>query len=718
MKFRIAPRRASSTGAAANPVADRKASEQRNTRKNSLAKSAIYNAARSTMMEPLESREMMSVSHDAGGWTVVTPAADSRVIYVSSSQGNDGNSGLAASSPVRSLAQGVSLLRNGSADQLLLKRGDTWHESFGFWKKSGRSASEPMVIASYGSGDRPVIASGTSTALSVGSVSTKTIQHLSIMGLQFWADGRDPSTPGYNKYVVPNGLQFTAGGGDILLEDCSVRDYGTNIAIQDFLGAPSDITIRRCQILDAYSATAEHSEGLFADGVHGLKLEENVFDHNGWNSRVPGAGPTVFNHDAYLTARNTNVVVTGNTFANAGSHGLQARSGGVVHGNLFLNDPIGMSYGLVNGSGEVAAGVSGEITDNVFLGGRDIAGMARGVGIEIANTRAGGNTVVSGNVFANYTDGPFAAITLGFGVGTNAWKQVGLNDLTIQNNVVWHWTGGMSISPGMSTAASGAMGLHNVVVQNNDFTQTAKPLINTGALRTVSASRPSNYPAPGRTVSTYDAALGGSGSDVSFLIKARGNNHNSWTPQYTAQSATDYVRGGFGLSATGSVTPLPTPNPTPTPTPTQTPVTKPKPGHTPTPTASGSQGSSRSVASPAVFARPPVVRSAKVHRKHKAVVITVKFSTDVGASLDNSDLGLIGANGQAVSFSVVSMKYNAKSHSAQWVLSDVAAGKYRVRLASAGVTDAAGHHLDGNRDGVEGDDFPSAKSPKLKFRAA
>src|SRR5688572_19612437 len=89
--------------------------------------------AHRNVFETLEGRTMMSVTTDAQGWSVVSPASDSRVIYVSSSQGSDNNSGLSAGSPVKSLGKAESLLRDNSADQMLLKRGDTWSEAFGSW---------------------------------------------------------------------------------------------------------------------------------------------------------------------------------------------------------------------------------------------------------------------------------------------------------------------------------------------------------------------------------------------------------------------------------------------------------------------------------------------------------------------------------------------------------------------------------------------------------
>src|SRR5687767_8115525 len=119
-------------------------------------------------LESLEHRTFMSVSQDGGGWTVVGPSADSRVIYVSSSAGNDANSGMSDSSAVKSVGKGRSLLRNGMPDHLLLKRGDVWHESLSgsTWGLSGRDADEPMLVGTYGdaSAARPLLKTGANKA--------------------------------------------------------------------------------------------------------------------------------------------------------------------------------------------------------------------------------------------------------------------------------------------------------------------------------------------------------------------------------------------------------------------------------------------------------------------------------------------------------------------------------------------------------------------------
>jgi hypothetical protein len=100
---------------------------------------------------------MLSVSQDGNGWTIVTPEADTQIIYVSASAGNNNNNGLSPATPVKTIAKGQSLIRSGHPDQLLLKRGDTFQEYFTGWNKSGVNANQPILISNYGDGARPII---------------------------------------------------------------------------------------------------------------------------------------------------------------------------------------------------------------------------------------------------------------------------------------------------------------------------------------------------------------------------------------------------------------------------------------------------------------------------------------------------------------------------------------------------------------------------------
>ena len=75
---------------------------------------------------------------DANGWTLLTPSADSRLIYVSSSSGLDTNSGLTEATPLKTIRFARSKIRSGFADWMLLKCGDTFTEGTVSWELPGR----------------------------------------------------------------------------------------------------------------------------------------------------------------------------------------------------------------------------------------------------------------------------------------------------------------------------------------------------------------------------------------------------------------------------------------------------------------------------------------------------------------------------------------------------------------------------------------------------
>ncbi|HEX8911031.1 MAG TPA: hypothetical protein VF796_01640, partial [Humisphaera sp.] len=250
-------------------------------------------------VESLESRQHLSVSQNDAGFTVVTPEADSRVIYVSTS-GSDLNNGLSPSSPVKSLGKAQTLVRNGMPDQVLLKRGDKFTGSFGYWKPGGRSADQPMVIGAYGTGARPQVRSGTANGITVGNTAARQVNNLAILGLEFYSDSRDPvRCTDATRATNPHGIDVVSATQGLLVEDCRFSFYQTNVAFVPVYGESRGATLRRNVIVDAY-APYSHSSGLFADGVRGLTLDQNTFDHNGWLDGKSYAKPTMFNHNAYV----------------------------------------------------------------------------------------------------------------------------------------------------------------------------------------------------------------------------------------------------------------------------------------------------------------------------------------------------------------------------------------------------------------------------------
>jgi len=576
------------------------------------------------VVDALEGRLHFSVTQDAQGFTVVTPGESDRIVYVSSSGGNDSNYGLSAVAPVKTINKAKSLVRSGYGDQMLLKRGDTFYEGLGTWVKGGRSTSEPMVIGTYGSGSRPVLATGKSNALTTGSASVKTVNHLVIQGIRFYSHQRDPSNGSFaGGGGGSEGLRLLASTSNTLVEDVEVSHYTTNVNIAGYLGSASNIRVRRSVITDSYN-TAGHSQGLYSEKVNGLRLEENVFDHNGWNASVSGAGKTMYNHNVYIKESVPGFVARGNISANASSHGMQARSGGIVEDNTFLDNPIHLTFGLVNGGPVTAGGVTGNVSDNLFQGGGSIGTAGRGWGVEVSNIKS---ATISGNVFTDVPASSGFAFSLNVMSGvTNAGSAVGINNLLVERNVVNNWTKSVNIADGMVPGGSGIYGLRNVTFRNNDFQNNQKAtimhvgadfsasqihlsgnryhspagtaLFNLGGPSTKwyqwapgndsgSSETKVSYPGGHRTVGSYASAIG-VGSANGFINAARDQREGSWRSNLTGSAASMYVRNGYGLTASSPQTnPEPAPAPEPEPTPAPAPEPTPEPTPTPAPAPSG-----------------------------------------------------------------------------------------------------------------------------------
>jgi hypothetical protein len=518
-----------------------------------------------------------------GGWTELAPSADSRVIYVSSAGGNDGHAGLGPEQAVRTLAQGLTLLRNGSPDWLLLRRGDAWDETFGTWTLSGRSAAEPFVVTSYGDemAPRPTLRTGSANGLMTGPTP---VAYVAFVGLDFYADARDPGSPSYDGAaagVASAAVAWLTESENVLFEDCRFRFFGTPLVVQSAGAAVRDWRLRRSLVLDSYAVGAP-SHGASLANSAGVLLEENVFDHNGWNEPVTGAEPTVFNHTVDVQTDNANVVLRGNIFLRGASAAAMIRSGGIADNNLCVRHPIGFTMGWVGGgSGPLPAGTGGAITRNVILEGGDItADLPGGVGVWLGNISAEQGISVTDNVIAHDATAGTAGVALQAD-GTNG---VGLHNAELARNVVYAWRGGIRWT-GSAGAQLSDIRVHDNVLQGTDAASATTDLV-THASDLVDgvfsyegdvyyspkgpagwfqvAGAPMGFEAwvlatgettahraqvafadPGRSVAAYEGTLGGAATFDGFVAALRAQSKATWRPAYEATAINAYIREGF-----------------------------------------------------------------------------------------------------------------------------------------------------------------------------
>jgi hypothetical protein len=450
---------------------------------------------------------------DANGWIVFTRSADTRTIYVSSSTGSDRNTGLTPDSAVATITAGKARLRNGYPDELLLRAGDTFvKQSFGYLTVSGRSATEPLIIGVYGTGPAPIVETPANGGVGIGSLPGKGGNFIVVEGIDFYAYQRDPSNPAY---AGPNtsalGTNFLNPNTWVVLTGNKFSFFSTNIVFNSSnsrLVTSSRAILYRNVVTDAWSANS-HSQGLYAAGMSSLVVEQNVFDHNGWNASIPGAEATIYNRNIYFQFNNNEVTFTGNISANSSSEGAQFRSGGTISDNLFVADSDGFDLGHLEGEPTITSAVA------------------------------------TGNVILNSTDIHTSSGLLPRNQGINVFNATG-SGVQVTRNIIAH-AAGSPINEGgiiLDATTTGVRATDNIIYD------VSNPILNLGNNNFTSPNSTNllGYPDPTRTVETYNASIGGNPNLSAFLMEARRQSKSTWRPRYMATAVINYILAGFGVN--------------------------------------------------------------------------------------------------------------------------------------------------------------------------
>jgi len=484
---------------------------------------------------------------DADGWTVLTPSPDSRMIYVSSSSGLDTNDGLTPATPKATIEAGLLLLRNQQPDWLMLKCGDTFATttSWRIDRTGGPAADRKMVITSYGSGARPLLRNG---RMWYGS-STKGLTHFAMVGLDFYASYRDPSSPDYQQGgSAPFAVQFlvgdaaATGSDDWLFENNRFRHFTSNVQLYGNQGtagvqtAVNGITFRRNVVANA------EEFGLQLAYSSNAAIEENVFDRNGWEHR------TVQLHNVYVTGA-TNMTIRNNLFSRGGNMSLKLSGNKqssvtdfTIEDNVFHRGMVGMGHASLDGSWNTQTAYSherGVVRNNVMMKvGKTLpynATSTQAIGFNIGNLN---DVLFESNIFAHNDE-----ILSGGWIFAFADPAIERSaNITARNNTVWNW-----LSTQHNATGSYMLNYASVAnfVQDNNLTEDL------------------SYNDPSRTLGSYNATLGGPADEDAFIDRASSMQKGDWDDRYSAAKFNEYMRAGFAAV----IAPVPDPGPAPLPVP-------------------------------------------------------------------------------------------------------------------------------------------------------
>ncbi|MEM6532211.1 MAG: right-handed parallel beta-helix repeat-containing protein [Myxococcota bacterium] len=515
------------------------------------------------------------------GFTTFDPGNSSRVYYVRA-DGNDNRDGLSPANALRTLTRAAALVREGSHDFILLRRGDTFRNQQLGRFKSGRSESEPIVIASYGdSRQRPRLEVGDPLIHHNGQVRS----NVALLGLHIVPFKSVPGDPGFTG-AGSNGVRYVGGGSGHLIEDCHFQ-YG-EIVVQSFGGGNyRNVDVRRNVIERAYHANTckagdpngnrdYRPSGIFGSGITNLLLEENFFDHNGWNrDQVPSACATIWNHNAYLP-KIKDSVIRGNLFSRASSIHIKVTASAVadlnnviIEDNFMVGGEIGMSIGGNTAGPRRFRDV--QVRDNVLSqigrGKPTTRGLARGIGLQDNDS-----TVVERNILVGFSE-------------SNAWgiriSDTTNQDLTVQDNLLYAVRGfGFDITNSSGhtgvairgnrvfdpTHGSCLMSLRGgragYAFANNEFYTNGgansfctPTRVGFSAWTEASGAQGSrvlgaipSFPAPNRTIDDYAVVVGAGDTLEEFIEARRQTSRLNWRPELTAKEVNAYFRGGFGMT--------------------------------------------------------------------------------------------------------------------------------------------------------------------------
>lgn len=477
-----------------------------------------------------------SSSGTTTGFTAITPSSDSRLIYVSSSEGSDSNDCLSPENPCESHTAAFAKMRNGFPDHVYFKRGDTWlNPSFGT-VRSGRSESEPAVIASYGpSAERPLL--NFSTNIVVNSEGAQALSspsydwfHVSIIGLHFRAYRMDPSDPDYFEPDSPS-LFLMGELENILIEDNKFTHVELMVQASGTDGSPVNIKFRRNILNGGYDENTSLSDSnkpsnIYAAGVDGLLIEENVLDFGGWNPVTPDAGANTFNHNVYLQTSNVGnkVIFRRNIVSRGSALGVHGRAGGVFENNFYARNAIGQQVGFKNNP--FPAGRIATMKDNVVMEGWSVhskgvtpCGGGESSGLLCTNAVWAYNVDDPGDGDVNVINNIACNAPIAGELGTSLIIRAFHSDtnehasVNYEGNIAYNWSGGYS-----------------------------------GTGVTVGGS----YPDPCRSLGKYNQSIGGANSYDAFMDAVKNRPSGVWYENQSAPAINDYVRAGFNKPAVGN----------------------------------------------------------------------------------------------------------------------------------------------------------------------
>ena len=494
-------------------------------------------------------------NNGTAGWSVFTASASgsgegsayagagTRKVYVSTS-GNDANPGTQAS-PVKTLVAGSLLLRHGSPDWLLLKRGDTWTgESFGndgngFLNRSGQDADNPMIIGAYGTGPRPIIEVDRTKAIGQFNFGNNA-SHLVYVSLDCRCYERDPNDGRYVDVInAGTAISVLTPFARIIIEDCRFAFFGGAFYFDPGAGTGggTHVVLRRVAADRCWAGVDFGGTGMLMGNVESITIEDCIWyqcavapndDAAGWSLDTGFSN----SHNIYINY-DCGIVNFRNSISYLTQyHCLKARGGANITNSLLGKGAQGFEIYNMDASHHPPSGVPTltlDVVDNVFMNMRD---QDR---ISVPSGGGGGSTCELANMNDSTPCGPvmfkrnICHHSIANSAGVNINLSTGARYCEVTANIIF------GMAQGITNA--GPHPSDNVITPNQIDLDGDNNL---------------GFPDPNNATLTGYATSIGLAASEDVLMRAVCNNRNgAWDYRLTAPAINDFMRTKFGMTTLG-----------------------------------------------------------------------------------------------------------------------------------------------------------------------
>ena len=358
--------------------------------------------------------------------------AQSRVYYVSSSSGNDGNNGMSSSRPWKTVSK-INRTSFRPGDKVLFKKGDRWSEELR--PNSSGSSGRHIVFSAYGSGKLPIInpRSG-SYAINIRVKSYIKVENLHIVA---------PSTG--------NGIAVRGNSKGNIITNCKVEGNSSNRSHSGISyagriegGTPSGTKVTNNQVsgffqcIYGYGGLREAGliEGNTVSNARDDGIVARYGDYNGTiirNNKITYSrddGIDLFGGiDLVIEKNNISKLPSGSIVA---GNGIKAGGGGVKSENITVRYNI--VHDLTHSSSKLKAGITTNGGDNIKVYGN----LVHNVDGEAMVVPSGSNNIdIYNNTFASRKT---HALYIGSSKGTR-----------LRNNIFWGKKGNLNINASVSS---------------------------------------------------------------------------------------------------------------------------------------------------------------------------------------------------------------------------------------------------------------------------